>query len=222
MALTLVIGNKSFSSWSLRPWIALKAAKIPFEERLILLAQPGTQKELSALSPTGKVPVLIDGDLVIPESLAILEYAAELAPEAQLWPADRKARAFARAAATEMHAGFAHLRNHCPMNLRRHLKPRKNGLTPEVERDCARMTALWKECRTRFGAGGPYLFGAFTNADAMFAPAVTRFISYDLPRDKEAEAYCQAIYANTAFKEWQARAALETAGIPSTENIDDA
>ncbi len=217
---TLVIGNKTFSSWSLRPWLGLRAAGISFEEKTILLGQPDTDAQLKASSPTGKVPLLIDGHLVIPESLAILEYAAELAPDAGLWPTDSIARARARAAATEMHAGFAALRSHCPMNLRRKGKPRASGVPEAVAKDCARITQLWNECRARHGAGGPFLFGQFSNADAMFAPAVTRFVSYDLPRDAVSDGYIKAIYAFAPFQQWQADAARETARYPGTEDVD--
>jgi glutathione S-transferase len=220
MALRLIIGNKTFSSWSLRPWIALKVAGLPFTEQRVLLGRDDTYAQLAAASPTGKVPVLIDDQLVIAESLAILEYVAEITPDAQLLPKDRVARALCRAAATEMHAGFQALRNHCPMNLRRVKQPRASGLTAQVEKDIARIQTIWNECRERFGAGGPFLFGHFTIADAMYAPVATRFMSYDLPRDAVSDAYIKAIYSAPAFKVWQADAALETESYPSTEEVD--
>jgi glutathione S-transferase len=220
MARTLIIGNKTFSSWSLRPWIGLRAAGLPFDERRIALGRPETAEELARHTPTGKVPVLLDGDLVIPESLAILEYAAELAPEAGLLPEDIKERARCRAAAAEMHAGFGALRGHCPMNLRRQGKPRAAGLPAQVVRDCARIETIWRECRERSASSGPFLFGRFTIADAMFAPVVTRFVSYALPRSAASDAYIEAILDFGPFREWSAQAAAETERHPETEGID--
>lgn len=203
--LTLYIGNKNYSSWSLRPWLALTTAKIAFEERLIVLFDKNWPAAIAAVSPTGKVPVLHAGGQVICETIAILEYAAELKPE--LWPADPATRAVARAAAAEMHAGFAALRNHMPMNIRKSL-PGK-GMGPGVAKDIARVCALWRDCRTRFGQDGPFLFGAFSNADAMFAPVVSRFTTYapDLPDD--AKAYMAAVQALPAMQAWTAAAKAE-------------
>jgi glutathione S-transferase len=167
-SLTLVIGNKNYSSWSFRPWIAMKVAGIAFDESVIPLYEAGSRERILAVSPTGKVPALIDGDIHVWESLAILDYLADLFPRAGLWPDDRAARGQARAVAAEMHAGFAALRRHCPMNMRRPVKARE--LTPEVAADVARIDTLWTVCRTRFGAGGPFLFGDFSAADAMLAP----------------------------------------------------
>jgi glutathione S-transferase len=220
MTRTLIIGNKTFSSWSLRPWIGLKAAGIAFAEKRILLGRPETDAELARLSPSGKVPVLVDGDLVIPESLAILEYAAELAPESRLLPADRAERARCRAVSSEMHGGFAALRSHCPMNLRRRKKPRASGVPAAVARDTARIMAIWADCFARKKGRGPFLFGSFSMADAMFAPVVTRFESYDLPRDETAAAYIAAMLSFGPFQEWVEGAATETESYQATEDMD--
>jgi glutathione S-transferase len=209
MALTLYIGNKNYSSWSLRPWIALKAAGIAFEEKMIALRSPSTAADIAKIAPNGKVPVLHDDGVIITESLSILEYAAELAPEALLWPQDRQARAIARSLANEMHAGFAPLRNHCQMNIRRVDTPRPLPTPDDVKANCARIEQIWTQCLTTYGQGGPFLFGHFTNADAMFAPVATRFKSYALPRGKVADAYIEAIYSHPAFIEWSSAAAKE-------------
>lgn len=199
MALTLVIGNKKYSSWSLRPWIAMKVAGIPFDEKLVQLYTADTRETLLTYSPTGKVPLLLDGDLRIWESLAILEHLAERFPQASLWPSDLAARAHARAISAEMHAGFAALRSHCPMNVAR---KRARILTPEVWADVARIDALWSECRERFGATGEFLFGRFSAADAMFAPVASRVISYELEVGSASQRYVEAITALPAFREW--------------------
>ena len=158
MALRLVIGNKNYSSWSLRPWIAMKVAGIAFEEEVISLDAKDFKARVGAISGTGKVPALSDGDVNVWESLAILEYLAEKFPQARLWPSDANARAHARAVAAEMHAGFVPLRRHCPMNMWRPAKARE--LTPEAAADVRRIEALWTDCRTRFGGEGPFLFGS--------------------------------------------------------------
>ena len=200
---TLVIGSRRFSSWSLRPYLALKAAGASFAEVEIALRQPDTKQRILAWSPSGKVPLLVHGEVKVWDSLAICEYLAELFPAAGLWPADPVARAVARAVSAEMHAGFPALRNACPMDL---VEPSPVAITPEVAQDAARIRALWNDCRTRFGAGGPFLFGHFTVADAMYAPVVTRFTSYALPQDAVSQAYCEAILALPAMKEWAAKA----------------
>jgi glutathione S-transferase len=207
MALILIIGNKNYSSWSLRPWIAMKVAGIAFDERIIPLYEPGSREQLLKYSPTGKVPVLIDGDQHIWESLAILEYQAEKFPAARLWPADSRARAHARAVATEMHGGFMALRNACPMNT--WLPPRPRPQTDAVMADVARIEALWSDCRARFGADGPFLFGAFGTADAMYAPVVARFHNYGMPVDAGTRTYMDAIMALPAWTEWRDAALKE-------------
>jgi glutathione S-transferase len=207
MALTLIIGNKNYSSWSLRPWIAMKAAGIAFDEKVIPLYEPGSREQVLRYSPAGKVPVLIDGDLAVWETLAILEYLAEKFPAAQLWPQDARARGQARAVASEMHAGFTALRRACPMNLWLPVKPRPQG--DEVMADVARIEALWSDCRARFGKAGPFLFGAFGAGDAMYAPVVARFHNYGIAVGRPARAYMDAVMALPAWKEWCAAAMTE-------------
>jgi glutathione S-transferase len=207
MGLTLVIGNKNYSSWSLRPWIAMKVAGIPFSETVISLDAPDFKQRIQALSPTGKVPVLADGDMHVWESLAIIEYLADKFPKAGLWPADPAARAHARTIAAEMHAGFQSLRRHCPMNVWRPVQPRE--LTPEVSQDVKRIDDMWGDCRARFGKNGPFLFGAFTAADAMYAPVVSRFHTYGIDVSAVARAYMKAVMALPAWAEWSAAARQE-------------
>ncbi|TCT08335.1 glutathione S-transferase [Tepidamorphus gemmatus] len=203
----LVIGNKNYSSWSLRPWLAMSVAGIAFEEDLVPLDQPDTRTRLLARSPAAKVPILIDGDVTVWESLAILEYLAERFPDAGLWPADPAARAHARAISSEMHAGFSALRSACPMNLRKRFGWRDRGA--EVTRDVARVQQLWSDCRRRFGHDGPFLFGDFTAADAMYAPVVARFDGYSIPVDEEAGAYMAAVMDLPAFRAWKAAGIVE-------------
>jgi glutathione S-transferase len=208
MALRLVIGNKNYSSWSMRPWIALKATGIAFDETLIPIYVPGSKEKILAVSPAGKVPVLIDGDVHVWESLAILDYLAERFPQAGLWPADQAARAHARAVSAEMHAGFVPLRRHCPMNMWRPVKQR--DLPPDVVVNVQRIDALWTDCRRRFGTGGPFLFGAFGAVDAMYAPIVSRFHTYAVEVSEAARDYMQAVMALPAWAEWRAAALKET------------
>ena len=200
MTLTLIIGNKKYSSWSLRPWIAMSVAEIPFEERVIPFESEEFKREVGGVSGTGKVPVLIDGDIKIWESLAILEYLAEKFPAAGLWPAEIAARAHARVVANEMHAGFQALRNHLPVNFARRVIKRE--LTPPVIADVQRIEALWADCRARFGKSGPFLFGAFCAADAMYAPVVARFHTYDVDVGPQTRAYMAAIMALPACQQW--------------------
>ena len=207
MALTLIIGNKNYSSWSLRPWIAMTAAGIAFDEVAIPLYEPGSREAILKYSPAGKVPVLIDSDRHIWESLAILEYLAEKFPNARLWPADAGARAHARVVANEMHAGFQPLRRACPMNM--WLPPKARPQSEEVLADVARIDAIWSECRGRFGKGGPFLFGPFGAADAMYAPVVARFHTYGIPVGRDARAYMEAVMGLPAWAEWTAAALKE-------------
>jgi glutathione S-transferase len=202
----IVIGDKHLSSWSLRPWLALQATGYPFRERRIRLDRPDTKAKILAVSPTGKVPVLVDGDLVLWESLAICEALAEWFPAARLWPEDPGARAYARCVAAEMHGGFAALRQEMPMNLR--LRATK-APSPAAQADIDRISAIWRSCRERFGRGGELLFGGLTIADCMYAPVVTRFHTYGVALDPAAQAYCDAVLALPAMRAWYADAARE-------------
>ncbi len=204
---TIYLGNKNYSSWSLRGWLMLKQTGAAFAEELIPLDEAATRPSILRHSPSGKVPALRHGEHMIWESLAIGEYLAELFPEARLWPQDRAARARARAVSAEMHAGFAALRSHLPMNIRSSFPNR--GLTPEAQADINRVTALWRDCRKRFGEGGDFLFGSFTIADAMYAPVVSRFRTYRVELDAEAQAYGEAVWAWPAMREWAAAARNE-------------
>jgi len=197
---TLVIANKAYSSWSLRPWILLTHFAIPFDEVVVPLRGTDTREKLLAHAATGKAPVLVHGEIAIWESLAIVEYVAETFPHLPIWPRDPAARAMARALSSEMHAGFVALRQHCPTQF---LRPvRKRALTPDVEADVARLEAAWREARRRFGASGPFLFGGFCAADAMFAPVVNRFHVYDIAVAGDTRAYMDAIQDLPAWKAW--------------------
>ena len=207
MPLTLVIGSKRYSSWSLRPWIALKVAKIPFKEVLVPLRQAATAKALARHSPTKKVPVLVTGDLKIWESLAILEYLAERYPTKGLWPKGCEARAIARAIAAEVHAGFGALRTHMPMDHGKSHPGQGNG--PGVAADIVRIESIWRDCRKRVGRGGPFLFGAFGAADAMFAPVVSRFTTYGVKLSDASQAYCDAVNALLPMQAWTKAATRE-------------
>ncbi|MGD1036137.1 MAG: glutathione S-transferase family protein [Roseiarcus sp.] len=207
MPLKLVIANKAYSSWSLRPWILLAHFKIPFEEVVIPLDRPETQAMILEHSPTGRVPVLRDGAITVWESLAIAEYVAEIHPERAIWPRGKAARAHARSLANEMHAGFQAMRQHCPMNFRR--PARAIALTEAVEADMARIEAAWAHARENFGRAGPFLFGRFSAADAMFAPVVNRFHVYDVPVQPATRAYMDAVMALPAWKGWTADAEAE-------------
>lgn len=212
MGLHLVIGNKRYSSWSLRPWLAATAAGIPFTETVIPLDEPGTRAAILAHSPSGRVPCLVDGDVTVWESLAIIEYLAERFPDRTVWPADAAARALARAVSCEMHAGFAALRTACPMDLG--LVPAPGPRNGEATADVARIVALWRDCRDRFGAGGPFLFGGFSAADAMYAPVVTRLVHYGFALDDDTRAYVDAVLALPAMRRWTAEAAAEPWVLP--------
>jgi glutathione S-transferase len=219
--LKLIIGNKNYSSWSLRAWLALRMAGIAFEEQRILLYGPGSKEQILAYSPAGKVPCLVDDGMPIWDSLSICEYLAEKHPA--LWPADPKARALARSVSAEMHSGFPNLRTHMSMNIRRHYPGR--GRMPESIAEAARVIALWSDCRARYGAlagaGGPFLFGAFSIADAMYAPVVLRFETYALDLPPICRAYADAVLALPAMREWIAAAKAETETIPQFEQYEE-
>jgi glutathione S-transferase len=219
MPLHLTIGNKNYSSWSFRPWIAMKVAGIPFDEEVISLDAKDFKPRVTKVSGTGKVPALADGDgqVLVWESLAILEYLAEKFPNARLWPADPAARAHARAVAAEMHAGFVPLRRLLPMNMWRPVQKRE--LTPDVQPNVRRIEAMWTDCRTRCGEGGAFLFGAFGAADAMYAPVVSRFHTYSVEVNAVARAYMDAVMALPAWGEWRA-AALEEPWVLPEDEVD--
>ena len=206
-SLTLVIGNKNYSSWSLRPWLLLRQAGIPFEAVRIPLYMPGSTEELAKWSPSGKVPALHDGDLRVWDSLAICETLNERFPDKQLWPADAAARVVARSVSAEMHAGFSALREHMSMNIR--ARRPGQGRTPECLADVGRILAIWTDCRARFGSGGDFLFGRFGIADAMYAPVVLRFQTYGVALEGAARAYAAAMLALPALQEWVAAGAFE-------------
>lgn len=213
--LTLVIGNKNYSSWSLRPWLFLKHVGVPFEEVRIPLNTPETHERLSQYSPSGRVPVLLDGSVTIWESLAICEYVAERFPQVQGWPTDHKERAVARSVAAEMHAGFSALRAELPMNCR----ARRSGVVPSsaAQADIERVISLWRLCRQSFGQGGPWLFGTFTIADAMFAPVVLRFYTYGTKLPDIAREYLSTVNQHAAMQEWIEAAGNETEIIEEEE-----
>jgi glutathione S-transferase len=214
--LTLIIGNKAYSSWSLRPWLALRHAGAKFEEIRVPLYTPGYKAQLLALSPAGKVPALRHGDVLIWESLAICEYVAELFPQAKLWPTDSAARAQARSLCTEMHAGFTAIRSAMPFNCR--AKDRQVASSGELEQEITRVQTIWRECRAAHqGRAGPWLFGHFTVADAMYAPIALRFVTYGVQLDAVSVDYVDAIYRDRAVEEWIKAARHESETIPSSE-----
>lgn len=211
--LVLYIANKNYSSWSFRPWIALKAAGIAFEEVLIPFNDDASNPKFRDVSPTGRVPVLHHGSLQVWESLAIIEYVAELYPDAGIWPYDPADRAMARSISMEMLSGFRALRNACPMNMRR--EKRRIDTGADVAADVARITDIWRTMRQR--SGGPFLFGAFSAADAMFAPVVNRLDVYDFDLDAETLAYMKAVQSHPAWIEWKAAALQESWIVPADE-----
>jgi glutathione S-transferase len=211
---TLVIGNKAYSSWSMRPWLLMKQAGIAFDEIRIPLYQDGHDIKIRRYSPAGRVPVLIDGAIAVWDSLAICEYLAERHAEKNLWPADAAARAHGRAISAEMHAGFAELRSHMGMNVRRRFPGA--GRTPDVANDIARIEQLWNDCQQRYG--GPFLLGAFSIADAMYAPVATRFRTYAVEIAGAAQRYAEMLLDLPAVRAWYADAAVETEVLPQFED----
>lgn len=215
MSLTLIIGNKRYSSWSTRPWLVLKQFGFQFDEILVPLYRSDSKEKLLSHSPHGKVPALLHDGRCIWESLAIIDYLAELRPDLAIWPRDIDARALARSLAFEMHAGFAALRHECPMNFGR--ESRAIVVSEAAQDDAARIDDAWRDARRRFGCDGPFLFGAFTAADAMFAPVVRRLENYGLPLDAGSHAYMRAMTALPAFREWAEAGAAETERLPQFE-----
>lgn len=213
--LELVVGNQNYSSWSLRPWLAMRMAGIEFDLTVVPLDLPDTKNRLLGHSGAGRVPVLHHGDLTVWDSLAICEYAAELSPSAGLWPDDIGVRAVARAVSSEMHAGFGALRAALPMNLRAD----RPGVpvTPAVQADIDRIIAVWCDCRRRYGAAGPFLFGRFSIADAMFAPVVARFKTYHVRLAAMESEYVDAILSLAPMRDWRAAAKAEPWTIEADE-----
>ena len=216
MTLKLVIGNKNYSSWSMRPWLALRANNIPFEEIFIPLYTGAADKQrILDFSHAGKVPILVDGEVTVWDSLAIIEYVAERFPEKRLWPEHPAHRAHARAVSAEMHSGFAALRNECGMNL--HRPVRAIELSNDARANIARVEEIWADCRKRYGRSGPFLFGSFGAADAMFAPVVHRFRTYAVAVSRETQAYMDTMMALPAFAEWTKAGVAETIVIEKFE-----
>jgi glutathione S-transferase len=214
MALQLVIGNKNYSSWSMRPWLVLKEAGIPFEETVMRLdyGVPDSvfKREIVKLNPAGRVPVLIDGDLVVWDSLAIVEYVAEKFPEKPLWPADPKTRARARSVVAEMHSGFGALRTHFGMNIEaalQHVGPRVLAEQPQTRADLERIVQMWSELLATYQ--GPMLFGAFSIADAFYAPVIKRIVTYGLPVPPVIKAYIDRVQALKSVAAWTQDALAE-------------
>lgn len=211
----LYIANKLYSSWSLRPWLLMTAFELPFEEVCIPMYFPGSKARMLDVSPTGKVPCLVDGDVKVWESLAIVEYLHEKDPGKGIWPADPKARAHARSVSSEMHAGFQGLRNACPMNLGKRFAPRDLG--SDVADNVRRFQGMISDCRRRFGGGGDFLFGAFSAADCMYAPLVTRLDTYQIDVASQTRQYMNAVLAHPAFLKWKTDALAEPWGISHYE-----
>ena len=218
MTLKLVIGNKNYSSWSMRPWLALRASNIAFEEIFIPLYTDDADKQrILGFTRSGKVPALIDGDITVWDSLAIIEYIAERFPEAKLWPQDRAARAHARSISAEMHSGFLPLRNECGMNLHRPI--RAIALSADAQANVTRVQQIWTECRDRYGKSGPFLFGAFGAADAMYAPVVHRFRTYAIDVSPMVQSYMDTMMALPAFAEWTRAGLAEKLVIQKFETV---
>jgi glutathione S-transferase len=217
--LKLVIGNKNYSSWSMRPWLALRANDIPFEEILIPLYTDvkADKDRILSFSHAGKVPTLIDGAVTIWDSLSIIEYLAEKFPKARLWPEDRAARAHARSISAEMHSGFVALRSECGMNLHRPVGA--VALSDDARANAARIQQIWAECHARYGGKGPFLFGTFSGADAMFAPVVHRFRTYAIAVAPQAQPYIDAMLALPAFQQWTREGLAETLVIKRFEQV---
>lgn len=212
---TLIIGNKNYSSWSLRPWIALRVAGIPFTEQKLGFFTEEFSRRVGAVSPAGLVPVLLDDEFAIWDTLAICEYLAERHPEARLWPQDARARARARSLAAQMHSGFGAMRQALPMNVEAHLPG--IDFPAAALQDIARLQAIWHDTRAAFGQGGPFLFGEFSIADAFFAPVVSRFTTYGIATSGPVRDYMDAVLALPAMQEWTRDALAEATFVPEDE-----
>jgi len=212
---TLLIANKNYSSWSLRPWLALKTAGIAFREKKLGLFTEDFARQVGGVNPAGLVPVLLDGDFAVWDSLAICEYAAERHPDKHLWPDEPRARARARSLAAQMHSGFAPLRQALPMNVEAHLPG--IALPADAQQDISRIQAIWHDTRAEFGARGPFLFGQFTIADAFYAPVVSRFVTYDVPAAGPVRDYMDAVLSLPAMQDWTREARAEGVFVPQDE-----
>jgi glutathione S-transferase len=206
---TLIIGNKNYSSWSLRPYMTLAMAGIPFDEKMIKFGEPRFTRQVKKISKAGQVPILLHNGLMINDSLAIIEYAAETWPKKHVWPSNKVARAKARSISAEMHAGFRGIRSACPMNLRRPPKLPPSGITEAIAKDVARIEHIWAECRKQFGMGSPFLFGKFSAADAMFIPVACRLETFAIPVSKTSRVYMAALFATPAFQKWKTESKKE-------------
>jgi glutathione S-transferase len=216
MTLKLFIGNKNYSSWSMRPWLVLKAFDIAFDETMIPLYRDAADKQrILDVAPSGKVPVLVDGGVTIWDSLAIIEYLADRFPDVAIWPRDRAARAHARAISAEMHGGFGPLRRECGMNIHRPVRARHLSLEALV--DIARIQQMWIDCRQRHAHSGPYLFGAFSAADAMYAPVVHRLRTYAIEVEPKVQDYMDVMRMHPAFAQWTSEALAEALVIEKFE-----
>ena len=211
----LIIGNKAYSSWSLRSWLALKHADVAFTETRVPLYVHGYKEELLKYAPSGKVPILKHGAVTVWDSLAICEYLAERFPQAQLWPEDAAVRALARSISAEMHSGFSGIRSAMPFNCRAH--DRHVPISAEIQKEIDRVQSLWQDCRTQHGKGGPWLFGRFSIADAMYIPVALRFITYSVPLHAVARGYADTAHEHPAVREWIAAAKQETEIMISNE-----
>lgn len=205
----LIIGNKRYSSWSLRPWLLMTHFQIPFQEKLIPLDQPQTAQEIAKFSPSGRVPALVDGGLVVWESLAIMEYLNDKFPDKKMWPQDLQKRAWARSVSNEMHAGFSNMRNHMPHDLHKKLN---SFDAAKAQEDIQRIKRIWTQCLDL--SGGPFLFGEFSIADAMYAPVVNRFISYGIPAEGWVQKYIQTLRELPAHRQWIEAAMAEKLEMP--------
>lgn len=212
----LIIGNKNYSSWSLRPWLLMKYYRVPFQEIRIPLYCVGSNEKILRYSPSGLVPALVDGDVTVWDTLAICEYVSETYLDGKGWPSDRKIRAHARAISAEMHAGFAHVRKHLSMNVRARFQ--WQHINSDVEREIARILQIWDACRAKYTSAGPWLFGEFSIADAMYAPMCLRFHGYNVPVNATATAYIAQMLAVDPMREWCEAARQEKAVIGWTEN----
>jgi glutathione S-transferase len=218
--LKLVIGNKNYSSWSMRPWLQLKESSIPFEEVRIPLFSGGSWKqEIAGFTPAGKVPALVDGDVAVWDSLAIMEYVREREGKAIGWPTAPNVRAVARSVSAEMHSGFTALRSELPMNIRMRKPRRPEELSDACRADIARVDALWSSARQRYGNDGPWLFGRLSIADLMFAPVATRFVTYGIAVSAEAQRFVDQIHTLPSLREWSEGAANETERLDFIDNL---